>query len=53
MRAVVRQVAGKRSGGELELAPLNAISLRDEAYALLKDAIANADIYSRRWRLRL
>jgi len=53
MRAVVRQVAGKRSGGELELAPLNAISLRDQAYALLKDAIANADIYSRREELRL
>jgi DNA-binding GntR family transcriptional regulator len=37
----------------LALAPLNAISLRDQAYALLKDAIAAADIYNQRQELRL
>src|SRR3984893_13670877 len=29
----------------LALAPLNATSLRDQAYALLKNAIADTDIY--------
>jgi DNA-binding GntR family transcriptional regulator len=37
----------------LALAPLNAISLRDQAYALLKDAIAATDIYNQRQELRL
>ena len=37
----------------LALAPLNSVSLRDQAYALLKDAIAGTDIYSRREPLRL
>ena len=32
--------------GQLGLAPLNSMSLRDQAYALLKDAIAGTDIYS-------
>ena len=39
--------------GSLALAPLNAVSLRDQAYALLKDAIASTDIYSQRQQLRL
>ena len=39
--------------GQLALTPLNATSLRDQAYALLKDAIANTDIYSQRQALRL
>jgi len=39
--------------GQLSLAPLNSMSLRDQAYALLKDAIANTDIYSQRQSLRL
>lgn len=39
--------------GQLALAPLNAVSLRDQAYALLKDAIAKTDIYSQRQPLRL
>src|SRR5437016_4377499 len=39
--------------GQLALAPLNPRSLRDQAYALLKDAIANTDIYSEREPLRL
>ncbi|TLZ15494.1 MAG: GntR family transcriptional regulator, partial [Gammaproteobacteria bacterium] len=36
------------AAGQLALAPLNSRSLRDQAYALLKDAIANTDIYSER-----
>jgi DNA-binding GntR family transcriptional regulator len=39
--------------GRLALTPLNLVSLRDQAYALLKDAIAHTDIYSRRGPLRL
>jgi DNA-binding GntR family transcriptional regulator len=35
-----------RTPGQLPLAPLNSMSLRDQAYALLKDAIAGTDIYS-------
>src|SRR5579864_5337392 len=42
-----------KSAGPLGLAPLNAVSLRDQAYALLKDAIASTDIYSQRQQLRL
>jgi DNA-binding GntR family transcriptional regulator len=39
--------------GQLSLAPLNSMSLRDQAYTLLKDAIARTDIYSQRQTLRL
>jgi DNA-binding GntR family transcriptional regulator len=42
-----------RTVGSLALAPLNPVSLRDQAYALLKDAIASTDIYSQRHPLRL
>src|SRR3974390_1807980 len=42
-----------RIAGQLALTPLNAMSLRDQAYALLKDAISNTDIYSQRQPLRL
>jgi len=42
-----------RTAGRLALSPLNAVSLRDQAYALLKDAIAKTDIYSDRQPLRL
>jgi DNA-binding GntR family transcriptional regulator len=41
------------AAGQLALTPLNAMSLRDQAYALLKDAIAGTDIYSQRQALRL
>jgi DNA-binding GntR family transcriptional regulator len=41
------------AAGQLALAPLNSMSLRDQAYALLKDAIAGTDIYSQRQPLRL
>ena len=37
----------------LSLAPLNATSLRDQAYALLKAAIADTDIYNPQQELRL
>jgi DNA-binding GntR family transcriptional regulator len=37
----------------LPLAPLNATSLRDQAYALLKDAISTMDIYGERQPLRI
>jgi DNA-binding GntR family transcriptional regulator len=37
----------------LALAPVNSMSLRDQAYATLKDAIATTDIYSQRHALRL
>ena len=37
----------------LTLAPLNATSLRDQAYALLKSAIADTDIYNPSQELRL
>ena len=39
--------------GQLALTPLNSMSLRDQAYALLKDAITATDIYSQRQPLRL
>jgi len=39
--------------GTLGLSPLNSASLRDQAYVLLKDAIAATDIYSQRQDLRL
>ena len=35
------------------LAPLNATSLRDQAYALIKSAIADTDIYNPQQELRL
>lgn len=49
--AAVSPAANK--AGPLILTPLNAVSLRDQAYALLKDAIADTDIYSERRALRL
>jgi DNA-binding GntR family transcriptional regulator len=39
--------------GTLGLTPLNSASLRDQAYVLLKEAIAATDIYSQRQDLRL
>src|SRR5215468_9067091 len=52
MRATAT-LRGSRSTGKLALAPLNSVSLRDQAYARIKDAIANTDIYSERQLLRL
>jgi len=41
------------STAPLALSPLNATSLRDQAYALLKTAIADTDIYNPTQELRL
>jgi DNA-binding GntR family transcriptional regulator len=41
------------AAGPLALTPLNSASLSDQAYLLLKDAIAATDIYSQRQDLRL
>jgi len=41
------------NAGGLTLAPLKSVSLRDQAYAKLKDAIAHTDIYGQRQPLRL
>ena len=43
----------RASSTPLALAPLNATSLRDQAYALLKTAIADTDIYNPEQELRL
>jgi DNA-binding GntR family transcriptional regulator len=53
MSAIGTQMRKARSAGQLALAPLNPVSLRDQSYALLKDAIANTDIYRQRQQLRL
>ena len=47
--AVLRAVAP----AALALSPLNAVSLRDQAYTLLKSAIADTDIYDPAQELRL
>src|ERR1700734_1568986 len=49
--STARQI--RSMAGPLALAPLNSVSLRDQAYALLKNAIADTDIYSERRPLRL
>jgi DNA-binding GntR family transcriptional regulator len=41
------------TAGHLALAPLNSVSLCDQAYAKLKEAIASTDIYNQRHPLRL
>jgi DNA-binding GntR family transcriptional regulator len=43
----------KPATGGLVLRPLTSVSLRDQAYARIKDAIANTDIYRERQPLRL
>src|ERR1700732_5413775 len=53
MRAIATLLSKRRPAGRLALAPVNSVSLRDQAYALLKDAIASTDIYSERQPLRL
>ncbi len=53
MRVTATLRGNRRTAGHLALTPLNSVSLRDQAYALLKDAIANTDIYSERQPLRL
>jgi DNA-binding GntR family transcriptional regulator len=53
MSVIATLRSSRAAAGQLTLAPLNSRSLRDQAYALLKDAIANTDIYSEREPLRL
>ncbi|HYX74758.1 MAG TPA: GntR family transcriptional regulator [Steroidobacteraceae bacterium] len=53
MSASVTSAASIRIAGQLALTPLNSMSLRDQAYALLKEAISTTDIYSQRQPLRL
>jgi DNA-binding GntR family transcriptional regulator len=52
MNSIVSLVQ-RNSAAPLALAPLNATSLRDQAYALLKNAIADTDIYDPQQELRL
>ncbi len=53
MSATVKHRVIHKSADRLRLAPLSSVSLRDQAYAKLKDAIANTDIYAERQPLRL
>src|SRR6201984_1885825 len=43
----------RRGSGGLELRPVNSVSLKNQAYVRIKEAIANTDIYSQRQTLRL
>ena len=53
MSTSVTSAGSIRIAGQLALTPLNSMSLRDQAYALLKEAISTTDIYSQRQPLRL
>jgi DNA-binding GntR family transcriptional regulator len=53
MSSIATLVQRTFGGAPLALAPLNATSLRDQAYALLKTAIADTDIYDPKQELRL
>ncbi len=53
MNTIATLVQRTSSAAPLVLAPLNATSLRDQAYALLKNAIADTDIYDPNQELRL
>src|ERR1700744_6598860 len=53
MNSIVTLVQRTSSAPPLALAPLNATSLRDQAYTLLKNAIADTDIYDPQQELRL
>ena len=53
MNTTARIIERAASSAPLALAPLNATSLRDQAYALLKEAIADTDIYAPQQELRL
>ncbi len=53
MNTTARLLQRASSSTPLALAPLNATSLRDQAYALLKTAIADTDIYNPDQELRL
>ena len=53
MNVFVTQGRRPSSAGHLALAPLSSVSLTEQAYAKLKDAISNTDIYNQREPLRL
>jgi DNA-binding GntR family transcriptional regulator len=53
MNSIVSLVQRTTAATPLALAPLNATSLRDQAYLLLKSAIADTDIYDPQQELRL
>ena len=51
--SAIATLRNRRGAGGLGLRPLKPMSLKDQAYARIKDAIANTDIYSDRQPLRL
>ena len=51
--SAIATVRNRRGAGGLGLRPLKPLSLKDQAYARIKEAIANTDIYSDRQPLRL
>lgn len=53
MSNIAKLVQRAAPAAPFSLGPLNATSLRDQAYALLKNAIADTDIYDPRQELRL
>ena len=53
MNTIAKLVQRAAPAAPLSLGPLNATSLRDQAYALLKNAIADTDIYDPQQELRL
>jgi DNA-binding GntR family transcriptional regulator len=53
MSSIAKLVQAGAPAAPLTLSPLNATSLRDQAYALLKNAIAETDIYDPGQELRL
>jgi DNA-binding GntR family transcriptional regulator len=53
MSAIEKLIQRAAPAAPLTLGPLNATSLRNQAYALLKNAIADTDIYDPQQELRL
>jgi DNA-binding GntR family transcriptional regulator len=53
LSSIAKLVERVAPSAPLTLGPLNATSLRDQAYALLKNAIAKTDIYDPRQELRV
>src|SRR3979490_1862525 len=53
MSTIAKLVQRTAPAAPLVLGPLNATSLRDQAYALLKTAITDTDIYDPKQELRL
>src|SRR5208337_1722755 len=53
MSTIAKMIQRAAPATPLSLGPLNPTSLRDQAYALLKNAIAATDIYDPKQELRL